>query len=118
MDGFIHSYSRQQAIDDGVLIDVSQLEREAGFLVPVAITINLYSEFIKTTLPGQDETGRLWDTLVMLAVNAKHSTDNVIIYNVLYQMAENHEVNTTLKAIIDLGLEGKPEITIMLLDES
>ena len=34
----IHSYSRAQAIEDGVLVDVSETAREAGFTVPVAIT--------------------------------------------------------------------------------
>lgn len=118
MNEFIHSYSRKQAIEDGILIDVSQLGREAGFLVPVAITVGLYTEYIKTDLPDQDETGRLWDTLVMLAVSARHSKDYIIIYNVLYKMANHIEVNASLKAVIDMGENGFPEITIMLIDES
>jgi hypothetical protein len=34
----IHSYSRAQAIADGVLIDVSATAREAGIRCPVALT--------------------------------------------------------------------------------
>lgn len=34
----IFSYSRKQAIADGVLVDVSEMAREAGFKYPVAVT--------------------------------------------------------------------------------
>jgi hypothetical protein len=34
----IHSYSRRQAIADGVLIDVTPTAREAGIKFPVALT--------------------------------------------------------------------------------
>ncbi|MCF5089180.1 hypothetical protein GIW57_03195 [Stenotrophomonas sp. PA-6-5C] len=33
----IHSYTRAQAIEDGVLVDVSDVAKEAGFKLPVAI---------------------------------------------------------------------------------
>jgi len=33
----IHTYTRAQAIEDGVLIDVSEMAREAGFRWPVAV---------------------------------------------------------------------------------
>lgn len=36
--GVIHSYSRAQAIEDGVLVDVSSMAKEAGFIWPVAVT--------------------------------------------------------------------------------
>ena len=32
----IYSYSRQQAIDDGVLVDITEMAQEAGFRFPVA----------------------------------------------------------------------------------
>ena len=34
----VFSYSRRQALEDGVLVDVSEMAREAGFRYPVAIT--------------------------------------------------------------------------------
>ena len=30
----IHSYTRAQAIEDGILVDVSDTAREAGFTIP------------------------------------------------------------------------------------
>ena len=37
-DDLIHSYTRQQAIEDGVLMDVSETAKEAGVRFPVALT--------------------------------------------------------------------------------
>ena len=34
----IFAYTRAQAIEDGILVDVSETAREAGFRIPVAIT--------------------------------------------------------------------------------
>jgi hypothetical protein len=64
----IHRYTRAQAIADGVLIDVSETAREAGFKFPVALTAAAWERCV-TVPPGvscQDEAGRLWDVLWML----------------------------------------------------
>jgi hypothetical protein len=34
----IHAYSRAEALEDGVLVDVTSTAREAGFRIPVALT--------------------------------------------------------------------------------
>ena len=39
----IYAYTRQDAINDGVLVDVTELAREAGFKIPVAITAALHA---------------------------------------------------------------------------
>jgi len=38
----IHAYSRAQALEDGVLVDVSAMAREAGFIRATALTQNLW----------------------------------------------------------------------------
>jgi hypothetical protein len=40
----IHSYLRKQAIEDGVLLDVSTMGREAGFRYPVALTQAVWAQ--------------------------------------------------------------------------
>ncbi len=67
-DILVFSYTRAQAIADGVLKDVSQLAKEAGFRFPVAVTAGVWAECVKVPdgVSGQDETGRLWDVLNML----------------------------------------------------
>ena len=42
MDNIISVYTRQDAIDDGIFVDVSEMAKEAGIKYPVAITTNLY----------------------------------------------------------------------------
>ena len=69
-DGFgpvIFSYSRAQAIADGVLVDVTEMATEAGISVPTAVTAAVWERFVKVPdgVDGQDERGRLWDVLSM-----------------------------------------------------
>ncbi len=39
----IFAYTRAQAIEDGVLVDVSETAREASFNIPVAITRTVWT---------------------------------------------------------------------------
>lgn len=43
----IHSYTRTQAIEDGDLIDVTEIGREAGFRVPVALTRSVWTDCVE-----------------------------------------------------------------------
>ena len=36
-------YTRKRAIDDGIMVDVSDFVSDFGFIVPVAITNNLFT---------------------------------------------------------------------------
>ena len=62
---FIHSYSRADALRDGVLIGVSAVAREAGIRYPVALTRAVWARCVAVPpgVPCQDEAGRLWDVL-------------------------------------------------------
>lgn len=68
-DNVIFSYTRQQAIDDGVFVDASEMAKEAGIKHPVAITSNLFHAHICPTDEqkgnGQSIEGRQWDVLSM-----------------------------------------------------
>lgn len=76
----ISTYSRADAIADGVLIDVTDSAewREAGFKFPVAMTREVWSYMVEWTDKDgeaqrvhQDQTGRLWDVLYMLHMAIK-----------------------------------------------
>jgi len=66
----ISSYSRKQAIEDGVLIDLSQWAKETGFVMPVACTSAVWGQYIEPPAElkglGQDVRGRCHDLLWML----------------------------------------------------
>ena len=40
----IHSYTRKQAIEDGVLVDVTETAKARGFVVPVAMTAMVFAD--------------------------------------------------------------------------
>jgi len=64
----ISEYSRTQAIEDGILVDVSKMAKEAGITFPVAICNELFAEYVDAdsrNLSG-DTAGRTWDLLWML----------------------------------------------------
>ena len=119
----IHSYTRKQAIEDGVLIDVSEIAKEAGFQIPVAITNAVWSDLIVPNKEvknyGQSIKGRLWDTLMVLFFEIKSTEDtNQIIFKVFYLMDVNKKPETKeLKALISGGDSGEPVITIMYKHE-
>jgi hypothetical protein len=54
-----HRYSRADAIRDGVLIDVSAADRDAGFTYPVALTAALFCQRNESAgLAGGCKVGR------------------------------------------------------------
>jgi hypothetical protein len=119
----LYCYSRQQAISDGVLVAVSDLAREAGFVFPVALTERLYHSCVVPALDlvaeGQSIQGRLWDLLFVLrfAIAKARNTDTVL-FKVLFLMSHGADpVPIELKAVCGPGDDGEPVLTIMLPDE-
>jgi len=89
----IYSYTREQAIKDGVLVDLTKEAQEAGFKIPVAMSAGLYHEYIKPPkaleAQGQSLSGRLNDIFLMLRFAAKDRWDGSRVYfEVLFQMDE------------------------------
>ena len=72
----ISAYTRADAIEDGVLVDITKIAQEAGFTVPVAVTSALF-EILDPKLDlqneGQDFHGRVWDMLWILRSEIRKS---------------------------------------------
>ncbi len=117
----IYAYTRKQAIADGVLVDVSELAKEAGVTIPVALTAAVWAEYVE--IPAcvrgcQDETGRLWDILVMFHFAARqHREKSRILFQLKVRNSPKRLQNVTLKAICGPGDQGEPVLTIMLPHE-
>lgn len=117
----IHSYSRREALADGVLIDVSDTARDAGFQYPVAITATAWGRCVEVpaAVSWQDETGRLWDVLTMLGHAVRRSgyqTDRVQ-FDVLVQNDRGGPKPIRLDAVCGPNDDMSPCITIMLPGE-
>jgi hypothetical protein len=122
-DDLISVYTRADAIRDGLLVDVSEMAREAGFRIPVAVTRKLWEEYIvpdpRSVPYGQSVEGRLWDTLWMshLAARCRPDTDQVH-YKVIYiQKTAQRRVITLEMRVGAADPQGSPCITIMLQGE-
>jgi hypothetical protein len=121
----IDAYSRAQAIEDGVLVDVSETAKEAGIKFPVAVTRTLWEKYIAVPegVKCQDERGRLWDVLSMFRCAAASSrARGSTLFFKLYVKNHNRERMDSrdlvaLKAVCGPGDSGEPVITIMLPGE-
>jgi len=120
----IFSYTRAQAIEDGVLVDLTAWAKETGFKVSVACTSTVWQGYVVpprgTESLGQSERGRAHDLLWMLYVAIKASRNakrDQILYQVLFLQAPGKMEEVTLKAHFGPGDNGKPVVTIMQPDE-
>jgi len=114
----IDVYTRAQAIDDGVLVDVSETAQEAGITFPVAMTRRLWDEYITPDPRAvwQSEAGRLWDVLWMFRLACRRGGDR-IIFKVIFVMKKAQRRTIRLKALCGPGDDAEPVVTIMLPDE-
>jgi hypothetical protein len=137
----IHSYTRAQAIADGVLVDLTtatddkgqRLCPQAGFKVPVAITRAAWAKTIEAggswrpdgdgevlILPGgQSLTGRMWDLLWMLRVaSGKGANSDRVHFQVLVDVrGDGRRETANLWALCGPGDDPRPVITIMVEGE-
>lgn len=127
----ISTYTRQQAIADGVLVDVSDMAREAGFKAPVALTSSVWERFVawdeggvsaRQQDLGQSTDGRLWDALWMafMAIRKNREGGNSLRYSLHVIERDGYSATprcVTLKLHSGVGDHGEHVITIMLPEE-
>ena len=141
----ISSYSRAQAIEDGVLVDVSKVLEPCPFKYPVAMTIAAYSATIAAggkwvsdstgkqyleqldatetlKLPGgQDVKGRLHDVFWMLqdAIKRMNGATDRVSFTVVVDAKGNgsRRNRVELYSVCGPGDTDAPVITIMLQGE-
>ena len=134
----ISTYTRKQAIADGLLVDVTETAREAGLALPTALTRAVWSDCVAWSeddarrsrcAAGQDERGRLWDVVWMarcsvLLARAKRRREggepsDTLRYRVrrLPRPGNGREQLVDLKLVVSPGDTPEPVITIMQPDE-
>ena len=116
----ISRYTRAQAIEDGVLVDLTEWARETGFRFPVACTIGVWSECIQppAAVPEQSERGRAHDLLWMLYLAIRAATPgDRLAFEVAFSDGPSQRRIAKLQAICGPGDEGEPVITVLLPHE-
>ena len=124
----VFAYSRRQAIEDGVLVDVTDTAREAGFRIPVALSRNVWDRLV--ALPEgyrgfQDEAGRLWDVLWMArhyaldAAGSDRVTMCVLVRDIRRDLRDSNAAPRRHFPIVAIGAgdEGATAITIMFPED-
>ena len=123
----ISTYTRAQAIEDGVLIDPGPMAKEAGFKWPVALTANAWADCVAWSDDSQkqvhqDQSGRLWDLMYMAshAIRTSEDSGDRLLFQ-LYRMPRDGQSMEaeliTLKLIVGPGDSGEPVITLLLPHE-
>jgi len=59
----VFTYTRAEALADGVLLDVTPLAREAGFQIPVALTVGLWAAYGAPGKTPAGDQGTVWDVI-------------------------------------------------------
>ena len=124
----LSTYSRAQAIEDGILVDVSDTAREAGFQIPVAVTRAVWERLV--ALPEgyqgfQDERSRLWDVLWMArhyalrASNTDRVTMCVLVRDIRKDLRDSNRPPRRHFPIVAIGAgdEAEPAIVIMFPED-
>ena len=119
----IYTYTRKQAVADGVQVEVTKTAQEAGITFPVFITRTVFNAYVAVPdgVTGQDEDGRLWDIVWMLrfAIMRNHGhADRLPV--ALYVRNDNHRAKL-VKLVATCGAldidDPQPAITVMMPDE-
>ena len=119
----IYSYTRAQAVADGVQVEVTKTAQEAGIRFPVFLTRTVFDAYVAVPpdVSGQDEAGRLWDVVWMTRfaiLRAKPGVDRIPV--ALYVRNDNHAAKL-VKLIATCGPldidDPQPAITVMMPDE-
>ena len=119
----IYSYTRAQAVADGVQVEITKTAKEAGISFPVFLTRTVFDAYVAVPegVSGQDEAGRLWDIVWMLRfaiIRSRSHTDRVPV--ALYVRNDNHRAKL-VKLIAQCGPldmdDPAPAITVMMPDE-
>ena len=105
MDEYIYKYTHQNAIADGVLIDIPELARNSGFKLPCCINDRLFNTFPEET--RQMDIERLLTTFYF-QIAASNKKDDRVYQNVKGEKVVLH---------IGPGDEGEPVLTLCHLSE-
>ena len=121
---YVFTYTMANALNDGVLVDVSRMAKEAGFRHPAAITRTAWERYVAVPeeVSGyQTEDARLWDILWMTRFRTRIVDSGPLgetwEFELVVANDESGPQEVTLKAVCGPGDQGEPVITIMMPKE-
>jgi len=109
---FISVYTRQNAIDDGIFVDVTRVAKQNGFTIPVAITSNLFNHYIKKDNPDSTDNNL---NLFLQELNKKlknKKEDN--LYYLQFNFDANGHTDVWVALEAQSPIDPSPAMNIML----
>ena len=119
----IFSYSRSQAVADGVQVEVTKTAQEAGIKFPMFLTRAVFDKYVAVPpdVTGQDEAGRLWDVVWMTRFAILRARPGADRLPVALYVRNDDRTARLVKLIATCGPldfdDPQPAITVMLPDE-
>ncbi len=120
------TYTRKQALENGVLIDITDIAKEIGFISCVAVTSTVWHGYIVSAKEieyfGQSVKGRVWDVISRLyfQILCSEPTD-VVHFQTVFMMPDERHIfkceTVGLKAVVRAGDNVEPVLTIMLPED-
>jgi hypothetical protein len=125
LEKLVFRYTREDAIRDGVLKDVTLYGAQFGFKVSLAVTAGAWSRCVSVPSElqdGQDERGRLSDLLFLAAWAARGNRDSSTVF--FQGIFKNREIEegeepelVRLKLMVHPGDHMEPVATLLLEQE-
>jgi len=118
----VYSYSRDQAIADGVLVDVTEEAKAIGFKLHTVVTDHLFHGYVEPPAgldgEGQSVAGRLHDLMVLALFAARRAMNSDrVTFKVDFLVAPGRKETIEVIAHIGPGDHGEPVLTIMLPED-
>jgi len=116
----IYSYTRAQALADGVLVDITAA-REHGFKLKTAVTDNLFGYVVPPDGlegEGQSVEGRLHDLLTLAMIAARKGLNQYRVeFEVLFLMEPGRLEKVRVVLHVGPGDQGEAVLTLMVAGE-
>ena len=121
----IYTYTRKQAIADGIQREISDVAKEEGFKFRTFMTESAWSTCVQVPegVTGQDERGRLHDIFWMLhcAIRNMKTKDNLVSFEVLVRVNNQEHGMRKYRLLSQCGPvdidDPTPSLTIMLPED-
>lgn len=114
------AYTRQNALDDGVLVDVTKTAEKMGYRVPVAVSGTLMTRYLRPSeeleSAGQSLEGRLCDLLFLLLMAIAREHDGDFLSFKADFLSDPDGGTATVEIFAEMGPDddGRPVLTVML----
>jgi hypothetical protein len=119
----ISTYTRAQAVADGMQVEVTKTAQEAGIRFPVFLTRTVFEAYVAVPegVTGQDEPGRLWDILWLTRMAIKIAPPFAVRVPVVLYVRNDNRASRPVRLLAVCSAtdidDARPAITIMRPDE-